>query len=1112
MNKDPRIIDEESRNYIRTKLDENYFVEAGAGSGKTTVLVDRMVEMIAQGKDISHISAITFTKAAANEFYDRFQKKLVEKSLEEKDQTIKDRYLYALQNIDLAFMGTIDSFCNMIMSEHPVEGKVPSNASIIDDDIAQELYKREYANIQNGLYNNSSLEEKAKTFLHYESHPEELFILTLNSLLSHRDCELVIPAYSKESIDDKYSDEIKTVRKIVSILNKNINFFNCKNNELNEKLIKAFSRFENTFNDTWNDNIPNLLYAYSQTFGHKEFRVNIDPVVEAALQEGIDYFIIHDGNKKWYEINPDKLPKIIEEINANKYAITLDFVNDAKNLILEKLRKEGKLTFNDYLVYLRDTLREDAKGGGKLIKHIYERHKYFLIDEFQDTDPIQAEIFFYLAAKDIKPNWKECVPHKGSLFIVGDPKQSIYRFKNADVASYLKVEEMFKQPIGEVLYLYKNFRSTYQIKDWFNNAFTPMLTNSEDQAQYENIPIEESEKLDGFTGIYKYDVPYTPKEENDKDEVKVRNIILKLYNNDNYLISEKKNHGKDINYRKLDWSDFMVITPSKPALANYTKAFREVGIPYYVEGNIVFSESQAFDMFVNFFGAVVNPIDNRYLYNILKSNLFNITEAELNEAKNNGYCLVPCDNLESDKYSNNFNQAISIINDFNKVSKSLSPSSLFTKIINEIEGFKKQGTENMEYVYFALELLKSKETSKEIITNLDALHFFEKLLYENNNQERCPGLQKDGNQVHLANLHKVKGLESPVVILAHPRRKTREVDFRITRGNEVNKGYLFNVSKRLDNGQTKKLIETKQYDETLKLDEQASANAELLRLEYVAATRAKNVLIISASKTKDGLSKENMWLDLLEAGASKNINDIELILANDKAISHHLDNINYDDIEASTSIIENNSKLIASNYTLKNPSKLEDDVEIQDADIDLLKQKLILENNGDSLATIIGTMSHRMMELLVLTKDKISKENIVSTILNENITPEFEDRLDYFKSLLNKQYDVLHNGGYIQKGKAPQNILPIILEADAVYPEVPFTYLDENNMLWNGIIDLIYEKDNKLHIIDWKTNINDDDLDEHYKNQLEAYVKVVKQVLNKEVEDALIYHISIKEE
>ena len=104
-------IDELSRDKIRNDINTNFFVEAGAGSGKTSVLVDRMVSMVEGGVDISKICAITFTKAAAGEFYARFQKKLSES----KTARAKE----ALKNIDLCFMGTIDSFCSMVLSEHP---------------------------------------------------------------------------------------------------------------------------------------------------------------------------------------------------------------------------------------------------------------------------------------------------------------------------------------------------------------------------------------------------------------------------------------------------------------------------------------------------------------------------------------------------------------------------------------------------------------------------------------------------------------------------------------------------------------------------------------------------------------------------------------------------------------------------------------------------------------------------------------------------------------------------------------------------------------------------------------------------------------------------------
>ena len=132
--------DAKSRNSIVFEIKKNFFVEAGAGSGKTTMLVNRMVAMVEAGIEIDKMCAITFTKAAAGEFYKRFQKLLQERSnptfvwtdkgqagqLPQPTEETRARCLRALQNIDLCFMGTIDSFCNVILSEHPTEAGVPS--------------------------------------------------------------------------------------------------------------------------------------------------------------------------------------------------------------------------------------------------------------------------------------------------------------------------------------------------------------------------------------------------------------------------------------------------------------------------------------------------------------------------------------------------------------------------------------------------------------------------------------------------------------------------------------------------------------------------------------------------------------------------------------------------------------------------------------------------------------------------------------------------------------------------------------------------------------------------------------------------------------------------
>lgn len=1103
MNKKPIEIDESSRKLIVNNIDENYFVEAGAGSGKTSVLVDRMIKMVEEGRDISHICAITFTKAAAKEFYERFQKKLSEKVVE--NNSYKQRYLDALQNIDLAFMGTIDSFCNMVMSEHPNEGLIPSDAKVIDEDKAEELYKREYSNICNNLYEDESLEAKAKSFLKYHYKPENAFVKTLQILVNKRDCLVVVPSYKEVNIDEYYKEDIEFVRDLLKIGFNNKELFFEEDKEKG----KNYSYIRNayfTLKQTWDNNIPKVLSSLNNI--NKYFALFEDPKTERLLARYKEYFKIKKSKYgSRYVLNDDNpIKQFYEKIKELQYSITLDFVYSAQKEILARLRKQGNLTFSDYLLYLRDTLKKDAENGGKLIRHIYNRHRYFLIDEFQDTDPIQAEIFFYLAAKELNVDWKKCIPHKGSLFIVGDPKQSIYRFKNADVASYLNVEKMFVQPVGEVLHLYKNFRSTYVLKDYFNNTFNTMLVESNEQAPFESIPLEDSIVEKGFTGVYKYNIgsDYF----NDKNTIK--NTILKLINNDDYKISCKDSSCKAY-LKKIDYKDFMIITFKKNQTNLLSNYLNQYGIPNYVEGEIDFKKSEVLKCFIDLYVCATNPNDNRYLYNCLKNRLFDIEDIELIELRKDGYYLGLNNGLEEKDISIELKKAIGLINNYSKDSKRLMPSTLFNKIINNIDAYKKIGDKNLEYVYFVLELLKAKENAAEIIDHLDATKYLLSLTKDYNGQERCAGLLQDANQIQIANIHKVKGLEKPIVILALPNSSpSLKSSFRLERSEHGNFGYLFNVVEKLGVFNSN-IIETKQYEEKEK-EEEESSKCERLRLEYVAATRARNVLIIGEATKKDGSqASKSIWKDLLTQESGNRIDDINNKLESIKAKEKHVEAISPDSIKEEKNILEENrNSLTKESYELFNPSKVIDNDYIEYEDVSERIQKQYNESNGDTFATIAGTMVHRLMEIIVISKDAYPKKQLVDTVINELLNDDFRKEKDTLRNILEKVYDNIHSGGYKQINGTSKDILPIILNADKVYAEVPFTYLDYDNKLWNGIIDLIYEKNDKLHIIDWKTNKSDIGLAEHYKNQLDAYSKAVKKLLDKDVEDAFVYHIDIK--
>ena len=169
--------DQIARAKIRNDIHSNYFVEAGAGSGKTSVLVDRMVSMVEGGIDISKICAITFTKAAAGEFYARFQSALYRSKTPAAQKALKD--------IDLCFMGTIDSFCNMVLSEHPSAARIPSDASVLDADSMESRYLREYSNIIRGEYG-EDLKKKAVRFASSFYNAKDVFISGLAFLMNSR--------------------------------------------------------------------------------------------------------------------------------------------------------------------------------------------------------------------------------------------------------------------------------------------------------------------------------------------------------------------------------------------------------------------------------------------------------------------------------------------------------------------------------------------------------------------------------------------------------------------------------------------------------------------------------------------------------------------------------------------------------------------------------------------------------------------------------------------------------------------------------------------------------------------------------------------------------------
>ena len=189
--------DQISRDRIRSDIHSNFFVEAGAGSGKTSVLVDRMAAMVEGGMDINRICAITFTKAAAGEFYSRFQQKLSESDSENAKRALRD--------IDLCFMGTIDSFCNMVLSEHPAAAGIPSNSAVLEKEKMDALVRREYSKILCGEAG-EALRKKAERFSGCFYNASEKFLKGMNVLAASKNAHFNYVAPGSDEPDELFKD------------------------------------------------------------------------------------------------------------------------------------------------------------------------------------------------------------------------------------------------------------------------------------------------------------------------------------------------------------------------------------------------------------------------------------------------------------------------------------------------------------------------------------------------------------------------------------------------------------------------------------------------------------------------------------------------------------------------------------------------------------------------------------------------------------------------------------------------------------------------------------------------------------------------------------------
>ncbi len=1040
--------DQATRDYLISPigLKSNIFLEANAGSGKTTMLVNRIVAMIESGIDIKNIAAVTFTKKAANEFYEKILKELKDKERKAKNWSEKDLFRKAIGDIDSCFFGTIDAFCLKIVSEHPIDANLPTNVGVQDDDILDKYYKEEYSRIGSGEYGPDLAEmlKKCEDFLNVSSKNfPALLRLALNkrNVPIHVDAALAGKEF-KDAFNTSDFHDFASLCKELSKYHKEIRHSAGKSKIAWGSLDEFVRDYEQNGIDAFARNKLNFI-----GLGLED--ITPFPYIDV-------YFEVVDkpkGKKPFSEIAKMKSETmILEKIADYKRNLMAAFLSECVKKVPPHLKEVGALGFFDILLYTRDLLKKDIEeNGGGLCKYIRKKYRYFLLDEFQDTDPLEAEIFFYLSTDDPKSNYEDCDAEPGALFVVGDPKQSIYLFRGADINSFIHIRELFAKKGYCVLNLTKNFRSCAELKKWFNRSFAGDFFKST-KITHKSI---EDENSGSFTngGVYSY---------KSSQLCDVLSFLRKMkYSND----------------------DIMIITPNTTAHKDLKKILS--GTPMNIEGKNDLKENDALKRI----GAILRAaIDTKpyYVVNALEADGF--TDKKLAYLHNEkGYRFsatydpkYACPELED------------FLTKLKKIRK-LDYQSMIDAIIRDFDIFAHYSMDNLQEVYSFKEKLSNLLLTGFLATPKEICSFLEDYLsvIGEGKFERFSPLKEKDDSIHIANVHKVKGLSSKVVILYGKKPKDRKPEESIYEGERyfwsLSNGYapLFDFTSCHQNIWTKREIEE---------------DEEKQRLLYVAATRAKEILFICETDYWADLKKEDI------SGREKIPTFEDLISTAVISSEPEKEPKSIDPMDVGSEGEPGeplNRALLETTYQTILPSKEDHHLPTKHAREEDSKEPPV----SDIDARTKGTIIHRLMEKMVSYLPSVAeKKLLVSSILDEYDLPKGGS----YEKMLLKVYERMANGGYSQEtAEVPSDLMNALKGAKEVYCEVPFAY-QEGDKVISGYMDLVYaDKEGNYHIIDYKTNLDGVDLEKCYSAQLGEYAKALKETSGVDA-TAHIYHIDVK--
>ncbi|HEV8115697.1 MAG TPA: UvrD-helicase domain-containing protein, partial [Acidimicrobiales bacterium] len=832
-------------------LHETLFVEAGAGTGKTHELVHRVVNLVLGGVSLSAIAAITFTEAAGAELRDRLREAFETRLAGDPTEVERAACEQAMADIDQAAIGTLHGFCLRILHEHPLDIELPPRIEILDEVASQIAFQERWAQFVDELYDDPTAEELVL----------RAWALGIEIDVASRKASLKDVASIFENSWDRLDPLIAQAASAVSSLDAgalvralgDLRAMRATNLVESDRLLTRILEVDASVSEVLAEPEPirqlGLLKVRredwkSSGWGAKGGWSDVKAArasVDAVGAQGAEMF-----------------DRVANEVLRQLSIRLARFTRDAA----EQRRAEGRLVFHDLLVLARRLLRTSAEARAAL----HGRYQRLLLDEFQDTDPIQIEVAVLIAsaveAGDVDRPWADVATEPGRLFFVGDPKQSIYRFRRADIALFLKARDRFAAD-GPVV-LRQNFRTVPSVLDWVNHAFGLLMPAEEPgrQPAYQALSAHRTVEAGADHRVVLLGGARDGKagELRDEEAAAVARTVRSVHTEpERWPVFDEATKQ----WRRPRWADVTILLPTRTSLRQLEDALDHEEVPYRVAaGSLVFDTQEVREV-LDALRAIDDPGDELALVSALRSPLYACSDVDLftyHRAGGRWDLTQPPDAIPA---GHPVTRAMAHLRSLAEGRWWHEPSALLDRLLRERNAFalafaSRRPREVWRRLRFIVDQARAFEESGG--GGLRAFLAWADLQRSEGTRVHEPLLaETDDDAVAILTIHGAKGLEFPITVVsgattkAGVRRPGPQVIWT-EHGPEVK----LNANTATDN-----------FDRLADLEAEMDVH-ERRRLLYVACTRARDHLVLSTFH-KPGAMAYGEWLTTASAGVEESL-------------------------------------------------------------------------------------------------------------------------------------------------------------------------------------------------------------------------------------------------